>query len=733
MYKYLIFLISIVLFSSRLFAQDWNEIYYLEGEAQYLVDEKKYDNAIDVYRRMLKEVPKHSLAKYRIGQLYLLTDDQKELSIEYLEEASQDIALDFNEKSLREVRTPVDVLLYLGQAYQTFNRIDEAITVYNNFKNLINPENEFYPIVLQRLASCENAKSAIVKPERVVVKNLGAPLNDDKSNFGAVISGDGQTMVFTSYTRNYIDLYSAKKVNGVWAQPKKITEKVSSKYYLRSSSLSYDGNELYLATDDADNNDIYVSLKEGRSWANTYKLGKKINGKKSNETHACVSKDGNTLYFTSNREGGLGGLDIYKSQKGPKGDWGEPENLGSNVNTAFNEETPFITPDGRFLFFSSQGHSSIGGYDIFYVDLAGGSNAINLGYPANSFGNDLFFVPDNSTSSGFISRYDTTSVGKNDIYYLTILPKINLAGVVKNSANNENINESDLKISLVDTEGGDVAENIQANNGRFNFEINPGKYLVSVSSENFEPVNKEILIPEDYSEAEFPFEAMLKPLETEEPELVAEVVEPEVIEETPVLAVVEEIVPEPIVEEVVEEKLVEPVVEEESEIIEEKPKPIVPEKKVVKYVPKTTVVSGQKTYSVQLMALRIPVEVNYFKDIDGVQLKKYEDGFYRYTVGSFETYAEAQSLKKQIHELGYTDSYVRVNNVTPKYTIQIMALIIPVKPEYFKTLSSVAVTKGADDYYRYTVGDYASFSDAKDELSKIAELGYPNAYIKRTN
>ena len=87
-----------------------------------------------------------------------------------------------------------------------------------------------------------------------------------------------------------------------------------------------------------------------------------VNGKKSNETHACISKDGNTLYFTSDREGSLGGMDIFKSTKDAKGNWGEPENMGPKVNTKFNEATPFISPDGKYLFFSSEGHNSIGGF-----------------------------------------------------------------------------------------------------------------------------------------------------------------------------------------------------------------------------------------------------------------------------------------------------------------------------------------------------------------------------------
>ena len=231
MYKILRLLFIYVFISSTLHAQDWNEIYYLEGEAQYLLEEKEYEKAIDIYRRMIREVPEHSFAKYKIGQLYLLTDDQKSRAIEYLEEASQNIALDFNEKSLREVRTPVDVLLYLGKAYQIANRIDEAIVTYNKLKDLIKADNELYLVVVQRLKTCENAKIAMNNPLRVSKKNLGKPVNNDDPNFGAVVSGDGNTIIFTSYTRNYLDNYYSVRKNGVWGTPKRISEKLSSKYY----------------------------------------------------------------------------------------------------------------------------------------------------------------------------------------------------------------------------------------------------------------------------------------------------------------------------------------------------------------------------------------------------------------------------------------------------------------------------------------------------------------------
>jgi len=734
MYKNVLFLLTLILLFTNSYSQDWNEIYYLEGEAQYLIEERQYDKAIDIYRRMIREVPEHSYAKYKIGRLYLQTDDQKDMAIEFLEEASQDIALDFDEKSLREIRTPVDVLLYLGEAYQIANRIDEAIVVYNNLKGLIKPDNELFPAVNHRLETCENAKLAMSNPLRVRKRNLGEPVNDDDPNVGAVFSGDGNTVIYTTYNRNYLDNFYAEKENGVWSTPKRISEKLSSKFYLRTVSLSYDGSTLILATDEIEKNDLFICYKEGRNWLEAEKLDKTINGKKSNETHGCLTKDGNTIYFTSDREGGMGGYDIYKSTLNEKGKWGEPENLGPEVNTPFDEATPFLTLDDKYLFFSSQGHSSIGGFDVFYIDLATKSMAINLGYPANTTGDDLFFVPDNSLSSGYTSMYDSTSIGEKDIYYVSILQKINLAGNITDT-NGEQITGSDLQVSLIETDSENNLETFNANNGQFELKINPGQYTVSITGDNFESFTDQIEIPEDYNQSSFIYNATINPIAVEQEELVAEAVEepitePEIEDSQPIEETQPELTAneEESAEEVIEESKPEPV----EEIVEEKPEP---KEEIKKYVPKTNIgSSGKKTYSVQLMALKNPVKVDYFKDVDNVVLTEYPDGFYRYTVGNTESYQEALTLKEKINALGYTDAFVRINDETKStYTIQIMALIIPVTPDYFKDLTSVTVTKGADDYFRYTVGDYASYEEAKQDLNNIKSIGYTSAFVKKTN
>ena len=745
MFKKILLIFTLTIFSTVLKAQDWTEIYYLENEAHYLVSEFQFEKAIDNFKRILRDVPNHSLIKYHIGKTYLLTDDQKEKAVEFLEEAAQDAAKDFDGKSIQETRAPIDAHLYLGQAYQYVGRLEDAENAYTTLKSLISPDDELYPKVIHGLKTCENATKAMKNPVSIIKTNQGNLINDINSNINPVISGDGNTMVFTTIKRDDIDLHISTKQNNVWSTPKRITNQVSPKYYLVSVSLSYNGDQLYLATNDKDRNDVFVSYREGKNWTAAEKLDKTINGKKSNETHAVVTKDGNTIYFTSDMEGGLGGFDIYKSTKDEKGKWDDPVNLGPAINTKFNEATPFLTLDDKYLFFSSEGHTSMGGYDIFYIDLDSKDQAINLGYPINTTGNDLFFVPDNSLNTGYISKFDDSSVGKNDIYKLSIIPKINLAGKIQNSENEEPVTEENLSLTLLGLDNKDFAETTSSSNGTFHFELTPGKYILTVVSENYEADTSEITIPSDYSSSDYYFTAQLNPLKQEE-ELVADLVEVPVEE-----AVVEETVvqvadaEEPIQEEVEHEpelaEVVKPVEEEiqvEQETVEQIDKPVIepePKKEVEKYVPVSTSSASrtEKTYSVQLMALKTPVDISYFKNVEGVQQKLYEDGYYRYTVGNTKTYTEAVELKKKINAAGYKDVFIRENNIVPKYTIQLMALLIPVETTHFENITSVVVTKGADDYYRYTVGDFTDYNEAKQELSKIAELGYENAFVKRSN
>ena len=146
-------------------------------------------------------------------------------------------------------------------------------------------------------------------------------------------------------------------------------------------------------------------------------LNKNINSP-YHETHASISADGKTLYFTSNRPGGQGGMDIYKSEIDEQGEWGKAVNLGSVVNTPYNEETPIINQDDNILYFSSQGHLNMGGYDVFHSLKMGNDKwrePVNMGSPVSTTDDDLFYYPLESTVSGLMSRLEEPLTNAYDI------------------------------------------------------------------------------------------------------------------------------------------------------------------------------------------------------------------------------------------------------------------------------------------------------------------------------
>jgi len=187
-------------------------------------------------------------------------------------------------------------------------------------------------------------------------------------------------------------------------------------------SMSPDGKKLFTFSD----NKIFEINMDERSSQKPKKLLKTINFDYY-QNHAFLTKDGNTLYFTSEAKGGIGGIDIYKSTKIKEGEWSKPENIGEPVNTPFDEDAPFITDDGKTMYFSSNGHEGFGNYDIYKSTFANGkwSTPENLGQPINSPGHDIFMIQDNKASVGYFSSSRNGGYGDMDIYKINYLDNLN--------------------------------------------------------------------------------------------------------------------------------------------------------------------------------------------------------------------------------------------------------------------------------------------------------------------
>jgi tetratricopeptide (TPR) repeat protein len=416
-----IVLISL-LFPLTLIPQEIRSLQDTFIEAEYFFMSKDYQDALPFYLELSEKIPDNSNVAYRIGGCYLNITGKKNLAIDYLKAASEKLSAKPEEGTINELSAPYDALYDLGCAYLINYQFDKAKDAFSRFAGtLLEDDHENRAMVEQQIRSCDTAKEMISKPVAYTEENLGPIFNDEKSNFNPVISADGKTFTFMVSLKFYDAVMLSRLVRGEWSPPVNITPELMSDGDMYISCLSSDGKLLLLSRDDDFNSDIYSSTYDGNTWNPCRKLNKNINTKYW-ESHGFITEDGQRLIFASDRPGGYGGLDLYISKK-TGGDWGPAVNLGPEINTPLNEDRPFLINNGKTLFFSSQGHITMGGYDLFKTELQSNniwSNPKNLGYPLNTPDDNIFFMPSANGKSGYYSIYEEAEdQGNYDIYKIT--------------------------------------------------------------------------------------------------------------------------------------------------------------------------------------------------------------------------------------------------------------------------------------------------------------------------
>jgi hypothetical protein len=422
MSKRFVCLFLTLVFSLSLTAQDNKDLQSIFIEAEYFLLSEDYSDALNDYLLLYEKLPDNSNLSYCIGVCYLNIPGKKNLSVSYLETASKNMSAKHKEGTLSQTTAPYDALFYLATAYRINYKFDKAKETFTKYAGTLLPDDhENQDFVKHEIEVCSQAKELIAHPVSFTEENAGELFNDEKSNFNPVISSDGKSFAYMVSLKFYDAIMFSRLSNGKWTAPLNITPELQSDGDFYISCLSSDGKQLFLSRDDNYNSDIYSSSFNGGVWTKTVKLNKNINSKYW-ESHAFISDDGEQLVFASDRPGGFGGLDLYLSRK-VNGDWGPAVNLGPEINTPFNEDRPFLINKGKTLFFSSQGHENIGGYDLFRSDMQ--SNGLwnkpqNLGYPLNTPDDNVFFMPVGDGKSGYCSDIkESTGYGKEDIYKIT--------------------------------------------------------------------------------------------------------------------------------------------------------------------------------------------------------------------------------------------------------------------------------------------------------------------------
>ncbi len=418
--KKLIAIVFLLVMALTTYSQSAKEFLKKGGQ---LYKDKDYENALKVYKDGLKLYPEDAKLNLQTGLTYLSMPNKKE-SLTYLQTAF----------TLNPSVDP-DIYYYLGLSYQSNRQYKSAQEFFAEYKR---KNKKAAAIADAKIRQSQFADSLTRIPSDVVVENIGKAINSSFHEYSPLVSSDGNTMIFTSNRptegssalSTFEDIYISKKVDGEWTKPIKISPNINIEFNDAAASLSPDGKTLVLYYEYG-GGDIYVSKAEGEGWTKPIALNKNINTPMSWETSAFLTDDGKQLYFSSNREGGLGNLDIYVSEMDATGDWGKANNLGPVINTTGREDSPALDPDGRTLYFSSDGHPSMGGTDIFKSELKDGKwqKPVNLGYPINSVEDDSFFAISGDRRRAYFSTL--REEGNAEIYTLTFIePQQQLADVI---------------------------------------------------------------------------------------------------------------------------------------------------------------------------------------------------------------------------------------------------------------------------------------------------------------
>jgi len=409
---------SFCLLTSLVFAQNVR-VDFNDGE--FFLMEEDYEESLYAFGKVYnKGYQDNAYINYRMGYCLIHIQGRKTEAIPYLEKAVQSISTKVKLGKYGEEDAPPDALLYLGNAYRINMEIDKAIEQYNLFSEYIDDKDQvLQAFVDQQIVACGNALVGTASPVEISTGNLGQVQETHTSRYNMQVSGDLQTMVFMGKNPFYNGIYVAVKNGDVWGRPMNITPSVASDGNMDAVALSHDGKKMLLAVTDQFTSNIYISVYENKRWNPAVSLGKPINSKYY-EGDACFSPDGTSIYFSSNRKESVGGMDIFRSDLQDNGTWGEPVNLGPGINTILNEDAPSMSPDGKRLYFSSQGHSTMGGYDQFYTELlADGSFhavPVNLGYPLNTSDDDYTYSPEGVSEEGSSFIYAHGKVAEYDLF-----------------------------------------------------------------------------------------------------------------------------------------------------------------------------------------------------------------------------------------------------------------------------------------------------------------------------
>jgi outer membrane protein OmpA-like peptidoglycan-associated protein/tetratricopeptide (TPR) repeat protein len=407
---------------------------YLKMAEDILSSTKALDDARQILVMAADMDTTYTKANYEAGEAHLLTI-QKELAVKYLMRVYR-----------QNPDYRFDLEYWIGKSYQYGRDFDKAIDFYKRYRAKLSAKPNYQGrdrqplnVVERSIFQCENGRKFVNDPRNFSIVNIGREINSEFDDYGPVLDENEDLILFTTRRKEdnlnqdvfddnkpWEDIYYAVKEGDKWGFAKNVGPPVNTLTHNATLALSADGKLLFVYTDEIGNGDILLSERQpDGSWSQPRPLPGTINSEDYKESAITISKDEKTIYFTSDRPGGYGGSDLYTATREKNGEWTRVRNLGPKINTMYDEEGPFIDYDQVTLFFSSEGHNSMGGHDVYKATLLDAkklewTSPENLGYPINTTDHDLYFIASRDSKRAYYSSFREDGMGYQDIYMITI-------------------------------------------------------------------------------------------------------------------------------------------------------------------------------------------------------------------------------------------------------------------------------------------------------------------------
>ncbi|MBC8082406.1 MAG: PD40 domain-containing protein [Hymenobacter sp.] len=477
--------------------------------ANKFFEQENYRASIPFYEQVLVKEPNNALALFRAGISYMSFD--KEKASDYIYKAQK-----------LKPKVSKDVEYWLGRVDHLNYNFDEAITHFQAYNATLKQKDSRKPELAQLIQHSKNAKVQFNSPKDIFVKNLGPTVNTPYAEHSPVISADDKLLLFTSRGENvtgagnpadkkggnvasdgeyFEDVFETKRIDDEnWDKPRSLSGVLNGKGHDASTQLFDNDTKLLMYRQD-ENGDIFYSEKSGGDWTEPKKLNQNVNSK-AFESDAFITPDGRTIYFSTGKYSEDGTLDIYYATRQSGGDWGEAKSMGTAINTKFDDDSPYLSRDGKTMYFSSRGHNTMGGYDIFRSEFDSVGNKWgrpeNMGYPVNTPDDDTYYRLSPDGSYAYLSSYRIGGYGEKDIYTINYIKNAIIRGRVLSQQDSSIIPGVELVFSgtQADKTALSYRDITKPETGDYQVSVLSGRsYQVAVSKDGKNIVTEEFAVP----------------------------------------------------------------------------------------------------------------------------------------------------------------------------------------------------------------------------------------------